>query len=210
VARGGQTKTRDEPERRCIVTGARQTKPGLIRFVLAPDGAVVPDIAGKLPGRGLWVSADRAALAKAAKSGAFARAAKAPARAPEDLVDAVDAALARRLVDLISLARKAGAAVAGFEKVKSWLETERARVLLQASDGSGRGKSQLRPPPGEGSFFEVLKASELGLAFGREHVIHAALAAGGLTEHIREDAMRLSGVRETGGGEATRKVKKTI
>ena len=65
-------------------------------------------------------------------------------------------------------------------------------------------------PGGRGRFFEVLTASELGLSFGRERVIHAALGFGGLTERIREDAIRLSGVRELGGGVATGKVKKTI
>jgi hypothetical protein len=94
--------------------------------------------------------------------------------------------------------------------VKDWLNKEQAVLLLQASDGSERGKSKLRPPRGKGSFFDVLSASELGLAFGREHVIHAALAAGGLTDKLREDAVRLSGVRENGGGDATGKVKKTI
>jgi hypothetical protein len=105
------------------------------------------------------------------------------------------------------MARKAGAAVAGYEKVKDWLGRDEARILFQASDGSERGKSKLHPPGGRGSFFEVLTASELGLSFGRERVIHAALGFGGLTERIREDAIRLSGVRELGGGSATGKVK---
>jgi len=115
--------------------------------------------------------------------------------------------LARRLIDGISMARKAGRAVAGFEKVKDWLGKDQARILLQASDGSERGKTKLYAPGGRGSFFEVLTASELGLSFGRERVIHAALGFGGLTERIREDAIRLSGVREFDGGDPTGKVK---
>ncbi len=210
MTRGGQKTLREAPERRCIATGETGPKAGLIRFVVGPDGQVVPDLAGKLPGRGLWVSADRAALAKAEMKGLFARAAKAPVTVPEGLADLVEAALARRVVDLVSMARKAGQAVAGFEKVKGWLETGVAAVLLQASDGSERGRSRLRPPPGEEGFIGVLTASELGLAFGREHVIHAALAAGGLAEKIGEDAQRLSGVRETDGGVATGKAKKTV
>ena len=95
----------------------------------------------------------------------------------------------------------------GFEKVKEWLGKEDARILLQASDGSERGKSKLHPPGGKGSFFDVLTASELGLSFGRERVIHAALGFGGLTERIREDAIRLSGVRKLNGGPATEEVK---
>jgi len=70
-----------------------------------------------------------------------------------------------------------------------------AEVLLQASDGSERGKTKLRPPGGSETLIGALSASELGLAFGREHVIHAALAAGGLTTRVVEEAARLAGVR---------------
>ena len=119
----------------------------------------------------------------------------------------VEEQLSRRLTSQLSLARKSGRAVAGFEKVKDWLSKDEVEILFQASDGSERGKSKLRPPRGIGRFFEVLSASELGLSFGRENVIHAALAAGGLAESIRRDATRLSGVRENGGGSATGKVK---
>ncbi len=210
MSRGGQDKVRGDPERRCIVTGETHPKRGLIRFALTPEGVVVPDILGKLPGRGIWVAAERAALETAVKKNLFSRSAKRPVTVPDGLVAEVDAALARRTVELLSLARKAGQAVAGFEKVKDWLAKDEAAILLQASDGSERGKSKLRPPGGRGSFFGVLSASELGLAFGREHVIHAALAAGGLADRFREDAVRLSGVREDGGGAATGKVKKTV
>lgn len=210
MARGGRDKDRQQPERRCIATGETGPKTGLIRFVAGPGDVIVPDLAGKLPGRGIWVSAERAALEKAVTKRLFARAAKAQVTAPETLVADVEAALVRRVVDLISLARKAGQAVAGYEKVKDWLVKEEAVLLFQASDGSERGKSKLRPPPGEASHFGVLSASELGLAFGREHVIHAALAAGGLAERCREDAMRLSGVRANGSGRAAGKVSKSI
>ena len=209
MTRGGRDKTRGDPERRCIATGDVQPKRGLIRFVVSPDGVIVPDILEKLPGRGIWVSAEREALETAVKKGLFSRAARQNVDVAATLVDDVEALLAKRLIDGISMARKAGAAVAGFEKVKDWLGREEARILFQATDGSERGKSKLYPPGGRGSFFEVLTASELGLSFGRERVIHAALGFGGLTERIREDAIRLSGVRELGGGETTGKVKKT-
>jgi len=210
MTRGGRDKTRDDPERRCIATGETHPKRGLIRFAVSPDGVVVPDLLGKLPGRGMWVSADRAALETAVKKNLFSRSAKRQVTLPGDLIGEVETGLVRRTVELLSMARKAGQAVTGFEKVKDWLAKGEAAILLQASDGSDRGKSKLRPPGGKGSFFGVLSASELGLAFGREHVIHAALAAGGLADRFREDAVRLSGVREDGGGAATGKVKKTI
>lgn len=194
MTRGGREKDRETPERRCIVTGEVQPKAGLIRFVAGPDGMVVPDLSEKLPGRGFWVAADRAALDKAAAKGLFSRGAKAPVKAPEGLADGLEAALARRVVDLISLSRKAGSAVAGFEKVKEWLAGGKARVLFQASDGSERGKGKLWTPEG-GRWFGCLTANELGLAFGRDHVIHSALAPGGLTDKVIRDAGRLNGLR---------------
>jgi uncharacterized protein len=207
MSRGGKDKFRDDPERRCIATGEVQPKRGLIRFAVSPDGIIVPDVLEKLPGRGIWVSADRAALELAVTKGLFARAARQAVQVPDTLVRDVESLLARRLIDGISMARKAGRAIAGFEKVKDWLGKDDVRILFQASDGSERGKTKLHAPGGRGSFFEVLTASELGLSFGRERVIHAALGFGGLTERIREDAIRLSGVRELGGGETTGKAK---
>lgn len=199
MSRGGRIKDHDQPERRCIVTGEVQPKAGLIRFVSGPDGLVVPDLAEKLPGRGIWVVADRAAIDKAAAKGLFSRAAKATVKAPEGLADLVEAGVARRLVELVSLARKSGRAVAGFEKVKGWLAEGRAKVLLQASDGSERGKGKLWTPTG-GRWFGCLTASELGLSFGRDHVIHGALAAGGLTDKVILEAGRLTGLRGHDGG----------
>lgn len=169
----------------------------MIRFVADPDGTMVPDILGKLPGRGVWVSPTRDALAKAAKGG-FARSLKAPVAVPEGLADEVERQLARRLVELVSLARKSGAAVCGFEKVKSALADGKVKVLLQASDGSERGKGKLWTPQGA-RYFNCLRGDELGLAFGRQSVIHAALAAGGLATRVVEEAAKLRGLRDRDG-----------
>jgi len=208
MGRGGQQKDREGPERRCIATGEVQPKQGMIRFVVGPDNQIVPDLLEKLPGRGIWVTADREALKKACDKGLFARSAKQAVTVRDDMLEALEKALIRRLVDLISLARKGGRAVAGYEKVKDWLNKDHAKVLIQASDGSGRGKSKLRTPEG-GRFVGVLTASELGLAFGRENVIHGALATGGLTQRVVEEAAKLTGVRENGGGKVHRKGTKT-
>lgn len=208
MTRGGKDKDRIEPERRCIVTGDVQPKAGLVRFVLGPDGVIYPDLAEKLPGRGIWVTAERTAIDRAAAKGLFARAAKAPAKVPENLADLVELGLAHRVVELISLVRKSGRAVVGFEKVKSWLAEGRAKVLLQASDGSERGKGKLWTPEG-GRWFGCLTSAELGLAFGRDHAIHGALAAGGLTPRVISDAARLAGMRKQDGGETAMKDTKT-
>ena len=200
MGRGGASNDRsDGAERKCIATGEVQPKHGLIRFVVGPDNQVYPDILGKLPGRGIYVAADRAALELAIKKKAFSRSAKQPVTLPDRLVDEVEQQLARRVVELISLQRKAGKAVAGYEKVKGWLQTEEAEVLIQAVDGSGRGKSKLSTPH-YGHYIGWLTADELGLAFGRQTVIHGALASGGLTLRVVEDAQRLKGVRINEGG----------
>jgi predicted RNA-binding protein YlxR (DUF448 family) len=196
MTRSGQDRSKEDPERRCVVTGEVQPKAGLIRFVLSPEGIVAPDLANKLPGRGIWISADRGLIEKAVAKGLFARAARRPATVPEGLADMVEAGLARRVVELISLDRKAAKAVCGFEKVKEWLAEGRAKVLLQASDGSDRGKGKLWTPEG-GRWFGCLTANELGLAFGRDSVIHAALAAGGLAKRVVEEAAKLNGLRQS-------------
>lgn len=195
-------KDRDEPERLCIVTRDSGPKAGLVRFVVGPEGEVVPDLAGKLPGRGFYVSATRAALDKAAQKGHFARAARAPVRTPADLADRIESGLAARLVELIALARKAGAAVAGLEKTKAALVSGDAALLVQAADGSVRGRAALRPPEGEETLVSCLSAHEMGLAFARDSVIHAAVLTGGLAERIRDEARRLTGLR---GGDQTGK-----
>lgn len=208
MSRGGVSKTRgDEPERRCIATGDVQPRSGLIRFVLDPDGVVVPDLLGKLPGRGVYVAADRAVLEATVKKALFSRGFKQPAKAAPELIDQIDAMLIRRVTDLISLARKSGDAIAGYEKVKDWLMRETAHVLIQASDGSERGKSKLSTPY-KGVFIGFLTADELGMAFGRQTVIHAALASGGLTPRVVEEAQRLQGVRGIDGGTGRLKGKK--
>ncbi len=209
MGRGGQPKARHEgSERRCVVTGEVRPKRDLIRFVVDPDGRIVPDILEKLPGRGIWVSANRVALEKAASGGIFSKAAKQQIKVPDDLLERLPDQLLKRVVDLISLARKSGQAVAGYEKVKDWLAKEKAAVLVQASDGSERGKSKLSTPYG-GDFIGWLTADELGRAFGRQTVIHAALTAGGLPQRVVEEAARLKGLRVSNGETTRRKGKKT-
>ncbi len=210
MGRGGQSTDRSTgPERRCIATGEVLPKAALIRFVVAPDGGIVPDVAAKLPGRGIWVRADRSALETAVARNLFSRAARTQVTVPEDLLAMIEAQLAHRVIGLVSLARKGGQAIAGYEKVKDWLAKGVARVLIQASDGSERGKSRLSTPHG-GTFIGWLTADELGRAFGKQTVIHAALGAGGLPQRVVEEAARLKALRASGGETGRRKGKKTI
>lgn len=208
MGRGGKKVLRDDPERRCIVTGETGPKAGLIRFAVGPDGQIVPDILGKLPGRGVYVTADRKLVDQAAGKSMFARAAQRQVTVPDDLADLVEKMLVRHVIDLIALARKSGRAVCGYEKVKGWLGGENVKVLLQASDGSERGKGKLWTPEGA-RWFGILTSDELGLAFGRESVIHCALTAGGLSDRVVEEASKLVGFRSKSDGGSTGKEKKT-
>ena len=195
MPRGGRRTDRDDPERRCIVSGESGPTDNLIRFVLSPDGVVTPDLAEKLPGRGIWVTSTRDAVETAVKKRLFSRAAKAQAIAPEGLADMVATLLAARAIDAVGLARKAGLAVTGFEKVKARLKKGPGCALIGARDGSDQGQAKLRPMAGEAEIIRCFDSAELGLAFGREFVIHAALDRGGVTLRVLREAKRLSGFR---------------
>lgn len=199
MARGGREKDRDGPERRCIVSGETGSPETLIRFALSPEGVATPDLAEKLPGRGMWVTATREALEMAAKKKLFSRAARAQASVPDGLPDLVEKLLAARLVDAVAMCRKAGLAVTGFEKVKARLKSGPAAALIGAADGSDQGQARLRGMAGDAALIRCLTSAELGLAFGREFVIHAALDEGGATRRVLREAKRLSGFRSSAG-----------
>lgn len=181
------------------MTGETGPKAGLVRFVVGPDDTVYPDLAGKLPGRGIYVAAAREVLEKAVARRMFSKGAKRQVQVPPGLIETVEAGLLRRVQDAIAMARKAGRAIAGYEKVKIMLDRGEAQVLLQARDGSERGKGKLSTPEG-GRWIGFLTADELGQAFGRDRVIHAAVASGTLARRIVEEAARLQGIRQNGGG----------
>lgn len=196
MTRGGHKHKSGAPERRCLASGDSGPTVGMVRFVVGPDAIVVPDIAGKLPGRGMWVTSDRAAIEKVVKKGLFSRAAKTKVNVPDDLADQVEKLLRQRLTNNVAMARKAGIAICGLEKVKTALETGKAKLLLQASNGSERAKRELRPPKGEETRIECLNSDELGLAFGRDSVIHAAIMPGGISKRVLLEANRLIGLQK--------------
>ena len=190
----------------------------MIRFVVGPERALVPDLAATLPGRGMWLSARGDVIETARAQGglgrAFARAARGPVIVPPDLPAELEAALTRRIGELIGLARRAGQAVAGFDKAREWLRTGRARVILQASDGSAAERARFLSgadvagaggsganASGDGASVAVwdpLPAGVLGRVFGRDHVVHVAIAPGRLAEKLAVEAARLSGLRRIG------------
>jgi predicted RNA-binding protein YlxR (DUF448 family) len=195
----------DEPERgplrRCIVTRARLPRETMLRFVLGPDRLLVPDLAARLPGRGIWLSARGDVIEIARHRGGFAKAARGPVTIPADLPTIIQAGLSRRIVEFLGLARRAGQAVCGFQKAREWIQTGHAGLVVQALDGSsleclrllgGRDLPVIAPLP----------AATLALAFGRDHVVHVAVAKGRLAEALGVEAGRLAGVGSLAGGGA--------
>lgn len=193
-----------DPLRRCIVTGVVQPKLGMIRFVIGPDGAVVPDLEGGLPGRGLWLSAQRAVVERAVARNVFAKAARRAVRVDPALPGRLEAMLERRCLDLIGLARRSGQALAGFEKVREALRGGQVGrggapgLLLAARDGAADGRAKLRALAGELPLLEEFEAGALGAALGRDNAVHAVLARGALVDRLKAEAGRLTGLRGAG------------
>jgi predicted RNA-binding protein YlxR (DUF448 family) len=182
--------------RRCIGTRGVQPKETLIRFVVAPDSTLVPDLAGRLPGRGLWVSADRDILGKALARNQFTKAARAPVKAPAGLADQVADLLVQRCLDRIGLARRAGELVVGFDQVGDWLRAGRCGLVLCARDGSAEGRRRIEALAGELPVVIAFDRAELGRAVGRDEVVHAALARGRIARELLAELGRLQGFRE--------------
>ena len=186
-------------ERRDIVSGEVMDEAKLIRFVAGPEGKVTPDLARKLPGRGVWVAATREAVGTAAKKGLFARAAKAKLTAAPDLADQVEALLHGRLLSALGLARKAGDLTFGFERVLAVVGQGKAAWLIEASDGAEDGRRKVlaaaRRAPSQPRLLATFSSSELSLALGAPNVIHTAFLAGRGAERWTVDVERLAGFR---------------
>ena len=178
--------------RLCVVTRAIKPIDAMIRFVLAPDGTVVPDLKRKLPGRGVWVTAERSVLAAAVERGAFRRGFKSNATVSKDLPTLVDRLLERSALDSLAIAHKAGEVVAGFAKVESAIAIDPIVALLHASDASADGSRKiaacLKRRFGEGPenivTIAAFTSAQLDLALGRTNVVHAALLAGRASETV--------------------------
>ena len=187
-------------ERRCIVTGETLDDDRLVRFAVSPDGDIVPDVAAKLPGRGIWVTAEKSAIDEAVKKNLFSRAAKADVKVDADLSSRVEKMLVARMQGDLGLAKRSGALVLGFDNVLRELGAPRPpAALVEASDGSPDGKRKLFNAAYarqlELPLVECLTSDELGLALGRQNVIHAALNPGGFAQRLIFDAGRLNGFR---------------
>jgi predicted RNA-binding protein YlxR (DUF448 family)/ribosomal protein L30E len=192
----------DEPEtgprRRCIITRETGERARMLRFVVSPEGMIVPDITARLPGRGIWLSARGDVLETARRKGGFARAARRQVKVPADLPQIVQGVLARRVCELLGLARRAGQAVCGFQKAREWLTAGRVALVIQASDGSLEERQRFMAGARSVPVATPLTAAALGAVFGRDHVVHAAIAPGRLAEALIIEAERLSGFAGAG------------
>lgn len=191
------------PERSCIVTRSRGTPDTMIRFALAPDGAVVPDIRARLPGRGAWVTATSTILAEAIRRKSFARAFKADAKATPELVGMVDLLLEKDALQTLSIANKAGLVVAGSTKIEAAVASRSLAALVHAREGGPDGRRKLdaaiKRQLGEAADrlprIQIFRSDQLDLALGRTNVIHAALAAGAASSGFVARAQRLDRFR---------------
>jgi len=182
-------------ERRCIVTREARPRAELLRFVVGPDGAVVPDVDGSLPARGLWLLPRRDILLKACAGRAFAKAAGCEARTADDLSERVEALLARRCLGLIGFARRAGEVAIGFERVRKLALSGRAAVLIAAHDGAAGGRRRLRNVARGVPVIEHFGRAEIGRALGCEEAVHVAIATGRIADRLVAEAGRLGGFR---------------
>jgi predicted RNA-binding protein YlxR (DUF448 family) len=190
-------------ERFCAVSRAVKPVEELIRFVVGPDG-VVPDLKRNLPGRGLWITADRTTLGDAIARNIFARGFKRDIRVTPDLLDRTERLLVRSGLDALAIAGKSGLVAAGFAKVEAALAHDDVVGLLHASDGSADGVSKLagavrrRDDAERIVVIRAFTSAQLDLALGRSNVVHAALLAGPANDTVLARFARLERFR-TGG-----------
>ena len=183
--------------RTCIASGLRRPKAEMVRFVISPDDSAIPDLDGKLPGRGLWLSADRDMIHEACAQNVFAKLARRQVNVDEDLAQRVEVLLAKRCTDLLQLARRAGVLTVGSDEVDSRLSRGVKGLLLVANDAAPKSRRRVSELASSLAVQDVLSADELGAVVDRERVVHALVSEGGLADLLARDLGRLAGFRPT-------------
>lgn len=186
---------REPSRRRCVVTRRVRPKGALVRFVVGPDDKIVPDVGERLPGRGLWLSADRQTVEAACRTGAFQRAAMTELSVDPDLVGSVDEQLAARALSYLGLARRAGHVSCGREQVRRVLAERGRAILIQAADGAPQARARLRAMAPDAPVVELFTGAELAGALGRDRVVHAAMQDGPLAQRFLSECVRVAGFR---------------
>jgi uncharacterized protein len=186
-------------EKRCIASGEVKDEAELIRLVIGPGDEVFPDIAAKLPGRGIWVSANRGAVEMAAKKGLFNRSAGRAVKVPAGLADMIEAQLAARALSLLGLARRAGEVALGFDAARIALKAGRPAWRFEALDGAEDGRTKLdrlaEAAWGNVPVVDCFTAEQLGEALGRGSVVHGVLTGGSQVRAFGVTMGKLEGFR---------------
>ncbi|MBL8628108.1 MAG: RNA-binding protein [Rhodospirillaceae bacterium] len=185
----------DETVRQCLASGETHPITVMVRFVVGPEDTVVADVAGRLPGRGLWLSAKRDMIETAAAKRLFSKAAHRPVRVPENLADTVSELLKRRCLDTLGLARRAGLTAVGADKVRAQAQSGQTVVLIEAADGSKGERDKMVAAVRGAAVVDAFDRHDIGAALGREEAVHVGLANGGLTTVFLTEVARYDGVR---------------
>ena len=206
--------------RKCLVTGEIYPASELIRFVCAPDGQIIPDVAAKLPGRGCWVLANRETLETAIKKKIFMRfgyqvlssakkgdleeldekveeGKKRTVTVNGDLMDQIEALLKKRCLDYLGLANRAGNVISGFEKVRATLKSGKTNVLMNAGDGAENGRSKICQGLDNLQVIDMFTRDDLSQAIGNENAVHLALLPGGIRTSLLREVSRYKHCRKT-------------
>ncbi len=190
-------------QRLCAATREALNPDELIRFVADPAGEIVPDLARRLPGRGVWIKASKPVVERAIKANVFAKSLKRNVRAAPELPDRLDQLMEKRVIEALALANKAGLVTGGFQQVDELIESGGVTVLVQAADAADGGRDRLarkfaavaaargRNAP----LVTSLSTEQMSLAMGRSNVVHAALIHGGAAERFLYEAERLKRYR---------------
>ena len=202
------SRIRADRERKCLVSGETYPVSRLIRFVLDPDGNVIPDVTARLPGRGGWILADGKTLQTAMKKKIFVRfghrvlaaqkGEKPTVRVDDNLPDLVERLLRQRCLDYLGLVNRAGLLVSGFEKVRAALKGGKCRALITAQDAAAGGRSKICS--GLGNVLEKLRMidmftrEELGQILGLSNGVHVALLSGKMTESFLNEFSRYENI----------------
>ncbi|WP_295556182.1 RNA-binding protein [uncultured Hyphomicrobium sp.] len=201
----------DGGQRLCAATREALDPGDLIRFVADPSGSMVPDLARRLPGRGVWVKADKAVVAQAVRANVFSKSLKRPVKADSELPERIERLFEKRVLEALAIANKAGLVTTGFQQVAELVESGAAVALVQGGDAADGGREKLarkfaavaRANGREVAVVTSLSTEQLSLAMGRSNVVHAALIQGGAAQRFLKEAERFhryrSGSAASGG-----------
>ncbi len=197
--------TKEKRIRKCLVTGQSLPAHKLVRFVCAPDGVIIPDVAAKLPGRGCWITADRDILKEAIRSKRLLHAGRAllkketenkTVKITDGLLDQIEDLLRKRCLDYIGLANRAGNIISGYEKVRAMLKSGKTDILITASDGAENGRSKMCQGLDNLRVIDMFAREELSKAVGLENAVHLALLPGGIKTSLLREISRYKHCRK--------------